>query len=206
MVMFAWTRTKDNIIFADGVTELIYVRSNELSTKYVPQPPLVQASNFDAKLARMCVALATMLYSTDETGENVIVKAAHVDYITQYIQELYDNEYFGYGDVSEKRRDFIALGAASTDFVVDYLRDNLSEKNLRGLPTGQEALRMFDSINGGMTAKSLGDMLGGTSDDGNKLINFMVDNGMMERSGAEFVKFSAAMNKIMKGLRRGDHE
>jgi hypothetical protein len=43
--------------------------ANDLGSRYVEDPPLIQAANVREKVARLAVALAARLFSTDERGE-----------------------------------------------------------------------------------------------------------------------------------------
>ena len=47
------------------------------------------------KLARITVAVAARTFSTDETGENIIVKKEHVHSAREIVYRCYDNPSFG---------------------------------------------------------------------------------------------------------------
>jgi hypothetical protein len=197
LATYAWTRTADNIFFAEGVTDLIYDVSKQLAGKYVSQPPFVQASNFSAKLARMCVALATMLYSTDETGEDVIVRPEHVNYMADYVQECYDNDYFGYGRLSRRKLHFLKLGEDSTPYIERYLAGE-EKSTLAGLPDGPEMCEKLRELEGhSFSPSKLAQMCRMLPGDGEMIISFFASHGMMERAG-EYARFTLALSKILR--------
>lgn len=100
LLRWAWSRTAENIRWEEGATEAVYRFANELGRRYVEDPPLIQAANVREKLARLAVAIAARLFSTDERGEDILVKRSHVRAAVQFIDRLYKMEGFGYADRS----------------------------------------------------------------------------------------------------------
>jgi 5S rRNA maturation endonuclease (ribonuclease M5) len=103
-VMFAWSRRPEHIIFAKGTEDLILDMALSFGKKYSSDIPLIIDAEIGLKIARMAVALAIRLYSTDKTGENVIVYPAHVLTIAKFLQDNYDNNVMGYADYSEQKK------------------------------------------------------------------------------------------------------
>lgn len=99
LVMWAWSRREKNIVFQKGTERRILDHAIEMSKKYSDTIPLVQGSVQRIKLAKLSVALACRLFSTDD-GEQVLIKPEHVDFITAFLYEIYDSKYFGYKDYS----------------------------------------------------------------------------------------------------------
>lgn len=100
LLRWAWSRTPENVLWEDGATEAVYKAANDLGGRYTEDPPLIQAANVREKVARLAVAVAARLFSTDERGEDLIVKTAHVQAATQFIDRLYRMEGFGYAERS----------------------------------------------------------------------------------------------------------
>ncbi len=88
MIMFAWSRVKENIIINEETEIAILKYAMEESKMFHPSIPLVQSSEQRIKLARMAAALAIMLYSTDDKG-NVLVKPIHVEYVHNFLMKIY---------------------------------------------------------------------------------------------------------------------
>jgi hypothetical protein len=108
LLRWVWSRTPDQVVWDDGAVGAVYQAANDLGARYVEDPPLIQAANVREKIARIAVALAARLFSTDERGEDIIVTKAHVKGAVAFIDRLYNLPGFGYaersGEVIEDRR------------------------------------------------------------------------------------------------------
>jgi len=110
LVLWAWSRNLGNIhknnqiIFEREAEELILKYATEFGRKYSSKIPLVEGANHRIKLAKMAVAAAARVFSTDETCEKIVVKPEHVHFIAQVQQEAYDKPSMGYKQYSEKVR------------------------------------------------------------------------------------------------------
>ena len=62
------------------------------------------ANTTSKKLARFCVALASLLVNVDETYENIIVTKEIVDYMVKYLTSIYDNSVFKLKDYADEYR------------------------------------------------------------------------------------------------------
>lgn len=100
LINWVWSRRQDQIIWEHGVENYVLERAQELGRKYVPDPPLVQAENVRIKLARLAVAVAGRLFSTDETGELLVVDFEHVEAAEDLLNAFYGMESFGYKEHS----------------------------------------------------------------------------------------------------------
>jgi 5S rRNA maturation endonuclease (ribonuclease M5) len=102
LLRWVWSRTPENVRWDEGATQAVYDAAEKLGGLYVEDPPLIQAANVREKVARLTVALAARLFSTDERGEDIIVTRAHVRGAVAFIRSLYDNQDFGYGERSRE--------------------------------------------------------------------------------------------------------
>jgi hypothetical protein len=96
LVMWAWSRRADQVYWMAGVEDEVIEAAKEFGKRYVPDPPLVQVENVRMKLARIAVALAARTFSTDQSGELVIVKQSHVSDAVRFLDMIYGMEAFGY--------------------------------------------------------------------------------------------------------------
>lgn len=102
LITFMWSRKSDNIHFTDAALKRLKVAGKSLSDIYVSTGlPLIQKTYITPKLARLAVSLAGMLHSVDESGENVIVTAAHVGYVARWLHRIYSSGESGYLAYSE---------------------------------------------------------------------------------------------------------
>lgn len=102
LVMWAWTRGQDDVVFAKGAEEACRMYAKKMFTKYSKEFPIVNAGEQKLKLARLAVALACRLFSTKDY-KHVIVKPEHVEYIHNWLNSEYDRPSFGYNVWSNVR-------------------------------------------------------------------------------------------------------
>ena len=85
----AWTRRPEHIIWSDGAEAAVMDMATKLQKKYgCGDLPVIDIDAKD-KVARGAVAIATMLISTDERFETVIVKPEHAHWIGMYLSGIY---------------------------------------------------------------------------------------------------------------------
>lgn len=103
-VLWAWSRKPDDVIFTPEATQLILDKATWMSAKYSSKIPIVEAADQRLKIARLSVAAACCVFSTDETHEKVIVKPEHVDFVVNFMDEVYSAKSFGYDKLSAQDR------------------------------------------------------------------------------------------------------
>jgi hypothetical protein len=102
LVTWVWSRKAEDIVISKDVEEYIFERAAVIGEQYEPDPPLIQKQNFRVKLARMAVAVAARVFSTDENGQKVIVGREHVDSALRLLDVIYGMDSFGYKDYSQR--------------------------------------------------------------------------------------------------------
>lgn len=136
LINWVWSRKQDQIVWAKGVENYVLERAQEMGRKYVPDPPLVQAENVRIKLARMAVAVAGRLFSTDETGELLVVDFQHVEAAEDLLNAFYGMKSFGYKEhsanviyerkVAEKNEKAVRQYLAANEDALDVLAQCIS--------------------------------------------------------------------------------
>lgn len=117
-VRWAWSRKPENIIFTQNSDQYIWDKSQELNKDFNCHIKLF-GSEASQKLARVSVAVACMLVSTDDTFENVLVTKEHVDWAVDFYRQLYDNELFRLKEYAEEERKYNTIN----DTEVEYLQE-----------------------------------------------------------------------------------
>lgn len=102
LVSWAWSRKAEDVLWADGVEDYVLTKAMEFGPTYVPEPPLIQPENVRVKIARIAVAIASRLYSTNEDGSKVLVQNEHIDAACGLLNLLYGMRSFGYLNHSRK--------------------------------------------------------------------------------------------------------
>ena len=87
------TRGIDNVKFADGVESYIWEKAEKLNKLFECNFPLFGTTT-SKKLARFCVALASLVMEVDESYENIIVTKEIVDFIVEYLISIYTSPTF----------------------------------------------------------------------------------------------------------------
>jgi len=96
LIMWVWSRKADQIKITPKAESLIYEESERLNKIYSATIPLVDQAQFPVRLAKLSVAVAGRLFSTDETNENIIVNPCHVEAAVWFLERAYKNIYFDY--------------------------------------------------------------------------------------------------------------
>lgn len=94
-VMWAWSRKPEQIVFTDEATERILELAAEMGKRYSSRIPLVEPADQRLKIARLAIAAAVCVYSTDD-GNNIIVKPEHAEFVVDYLYTVYNNRSLGY--------------------------------------------------------------------------------------------------------------
>lgn len=89
LVLWAWTRTSEEIEFAPGATAEIKKVVVEHSERFSPTIPLVEPADHRFKIARLAAALAARTFSTDASCRKLIITPAHIRYVGDFLTTLY---------------------------------------------------------------------------------------------------------------------
>lgn len=125
LVAWVWSRKAEDVWWEEGAEDLVFALAEELGHEYLPDPPLVQTENMRMKLARLSVAVAARLFSTDRSGEKVLVAAKHVHTAVAILNRLYGTEAFGYQQHSKRELRAAKQATANRREVLDLLRNDL---------------------------------------------------------------------------------
>lgn len=136
LVRWVWSRKPDQVKWAAGAEQAVYAAATQLGERYVEDPPLVQVANVRIKVARMAVALAARLFSTDRTHTCIVVRREHVVDAVKFLDILYGMPSFGYAERSKEAIQDREEGREQYDEVKGFLRTQHGlAKFLRGAGT-----------------------------------------------------------------------
>jgi hypothetical protein len=145
---------------------------------YSSKVPIVEAADQRIKIARLAIATAACVFSSDESGENIIVKPEHVDFVVDFMNSLYCAKSFGYDKLSEQER---AASDSSDDklaklrmmfLTLPMVDVNEMAKTLYQLPYFSRA--------------TLEDYTGLSKDDLKVLLKFMTTQHLVEKSRGDY--------------------
>jgi len=92
-ILWAWSRSASDIEIDKKTMKAILAKAESLGEKYgySKDVPLMEPADLRKKIARLAIALAALVHSTDETHTKVIVKKEHVDAVEDFITIIYDD-------------------------------------------------------------------------------------------------------------------
>ena len=123
LILWSWSRKSSDVVFQPEATKLILEEAIKMGKFYSTRVPLVESANQRIKLARLAVAAACRVYSTDETGEQVIVKPEHVKYSVDYLNEIYSKESLDYAALSKQEREAEKIAQSKYDVIMKFISD-----------------------------------------------------------------------------------
>lgn len=121
LVLWAWSRRSDQITFTPEATDRILAAATEMGRQYHPSIPLVEPSDQRLKIARLSVAAAARVYSTDPTGELVVVRLEHVEFVESFLRRAYSARGMAYDEYSEAMRRGESLAPSDVSDVRDEI-------------------------------------------------------------------------------------
>jgi hypothetical protein len=186
MVMWSMTRRAHHVRWEKGAEDEVYKAANEMGKRYIEEPPLIQAANVRIKIARVAVALAARLFSTDDkTHELVIVKKDHVHDAVAFINHLYEMPSFGYAERSKERLSDLAEAENNRDSIRNFL---LSRRD--GLPKFLRSTAKF-------RRQDLEEVLNMDRDQANAVISQLWNARMIYKDGAD-VRVEPTLHTLLR--------
>lgn len=131
LVTWAWSRRPHQIVFEDLAVTRIVESVKEHVEKYWPGIPLVLEAEHHTVIAKCAVACAARFFSTDETGEKIIVKEEHVRLAAEKLESFYSAKSLAYDAYSALERKLSQLGDLEENEVIhaalkkEHVRDQL---------------------------------------------------------------------------------
>lgn len=197
LIMWAWSREPDQIVWSKTAAQVLMDAANDMGSRYVDSPPLVQGANIRMKLARLAVAFAVRTFSTDEDGETVQVRAEHIKSAVTFLDTIYGNEAMGYGRISKRLIRGRKRSQGNEASALDLFRNNPSVlQTFRGLQVSGDRFKL----------KDIEELFSPDPDDrdgipfARELMNSMIEKGLLRRERAGFVAMEAELVKILRVL------
>lgn len=176
-VLWAWSRRPENVKITPEATKRILDTATQMGARYSAKVPVVEAADQRLKIARLSVAAACCVFST-ENGEDVIVKPEHVDFVVKFMNRLYCSKSFGYDKLSEQ----------------DTVTSDASEANIKKLRTAFLTLPLMDVNEMAkilyqlpyFSRVTLEDYTGLAKDDLRVLLKFMTNNYLVDKVKGDY--------------------
>lgn len=177
-VLWAWSRRPEDVIFTPEATELILKKATEMGSKYSSKVPVVEAADQRIKIARLSVAAAACVCSTDESFAKVIVKPEHVEFVVDFMNELYCAKSFGYDKLSEQE-------AATSDVSADNISKLRKAFLILPIMDFNDMAKILYQLPY-FSRATLEDYSGMSKDDLRALLKFMTNNHLVEKFKGDY--------------------
>lgn len=177
-VLWAWSRRPDQIKFEPEAEKAILSHATDMGRRYSSKVPIVEAADQRIKIARLAIACAACVFSTNETHEHVVVKEEHVDFVVKFMDRIYSTKSLGYDKMSEIE---LAQSDASTNSI-----SKIADKFMI-IPTQDhnelvDALYQLPYFN----RNTLEDYTGMDRDDLRMLLKFLTSNHLVEKVRSDY--------------------
>ena len=189
-VMWAWSRRPENIKFTQEATSAILNYAEKMGKKYSSRIPLVEPADQRLKLARLAVSVAACMFSTDESGEDVIIKPEHVEFVYEYLVSVYDSRALGYDRFSADEFE----NSDTTDAAMLRLRNGFISIPFvsHEIPEIIRALYQLPYFN----RNTLEDATGLDRDELKNLMQFLISSSIIERAGQDYKRTPLGLSFI----------
>lgn len=177
-VLWAWSRRPEDVEITDEATQRILQRATEMGAKYTSKVPIVEAADQRIKIARLSVAAAACVCSTDETFEKVIVKPEHVDFVVDFLNQLYCAKSFGYDKLSEQEH----MTSDTSDDNIKRLRQKMLTLPIMDFNEMASILYQLPYF----SRATLEDYTGLSKDDLRMLLKFMTTNSLVDKVRGDY--------------------
>lgn len=196
LIMWAKSRSVEQVQFSTAVTEYILDSAQEMGKKYTNKIPLVQAENMRVKLARIAAAVAARTFSTLK-GKNIIVDMPHGEFAVEFITEIYAKRAMNYELYStvQKQYDIIDRERILNRFIGFYAREDF------------EFHRFVDKLLGSeyITIQDLENLTGVEFYEAKKFLSFLVNQNCLKKVYSSWIKTSAFIS-FLKDIRSIDED
>lgn len=104
LLLWTWTRTAEQVRYTTAAEILTNQEANKLATEYSSAIPLIQGENVRVKIARIACSIAARCFSSDMTGEVLIVRPGHVRAAATFLRMMSNKPALGYDVYSSRLR------------------------------------------------------------------------------------------------------
>ena len=188
-VMWAWSRRPENIQFESEAVQVILDEATKMGKNYSSRIPLVEPADQRLKIARLAVAAAACVYSTDD-GTNVIVKPEHVMFVVKYLQSVYNARSLGYDRFSADEFE----NSDSTDAALLRLRSQFASIPFVNREPHEIVKSLYQMPYFGRD--TIEDATGLDRDELKNLLQFLLSSCIIEKAGREYKRTPLGLSFI----------
>lgn len=102
LLLWAWSRQEAQKQFTDAAVRTVAEVANRMVAQYSDQVPIVERNEQRKRVAKLAISIAAQCFSTDESGEMLLVTEEHVAAAEELFHLWYDKPAMGYDVYSKK--------------------------------------------------------------------------------------------------------
>jgi hypothetical protein len=164
-ILRAWNMTTDRVKFTKEAEDAILQLSLEFGKRYSPDIPILLGSGARLKIARIAIALAALLYST-ETGDDIIVTEQHATVAGLFLIKIYDGDPLSMNDFSKQKEMYAEIRGLG-DLSLHFQRHEILNQLLHG---------------NGMVMQDFEDIFGEDTHGAKRIVSLLRKNGALVKS------------------------
>ena len=107
-IRWVWSRSPEQIVIDKDTGYYIIEQANKMNQLYDCHIKIFGTEAWK-KIARLAVAIAGYVVSTDDSYENIIVTKEHVDHAVHFFQSIYDNKTFKLKEYVDHERKYVEV-------------------------------------------------------------------------------------------------
>lgn len=133
LILWAWTRHSDQVVFPDESYALISKYASQMCDEYSSEIPLVDPGSMRLKLARLSASIACRTFSCGNVDPlTCVVRECHVQWVREFLDRVYGGRATGYKFYSQsvKRKTGMIDPQAIKDFLATMQGGNEIVKSL----------------------------------------------------------------------------
>lgn len=119
-IYWIWSRSCEQIKISREMQEYIVETSKKLNDKYASSVKIFSTETWK-KIARMAIAVAGYMVSSDSTYENIIIQKKHVDIAAILLESIYNNQIFKLKEVVDEERKQVVCTLSDIEKVREML-------------------------------------------------------------------------------------
>lgn len=189
-VRWVWTRKPDDVVMDVPTQKHLWNVSKELNDKFNTHVRLFGTEAWQ-KVARVAVAHASMLVSTDDSFQKIIVKQEHIDWAKGFFERLYDNSVFKLSQFVKEQRKYTQV-------------DQTLLTELQDMYAKNSTLFNFMETTSGVTRATLRDISGMNNEEFSILLNEMARLYLFKWAGGTLIpseRFRKGLTQINRNIK-----
>lgn len=187
LLLWAWSRSAEQIVFTSDAELACLEAATDMAERYSANVPLVEGADQRIKIARLAIAAAARTFSSDSSGEQIVVTPAHVEFAHRYLEAIYTKPSMAYDEFSLQHREATDLTPQLTQEIANALYH--LQPRQRGEKGGwQRLLDVLRSFRRPFLLRQLAEMLSLDEEDTRQLMSAFVAYNLVRHSSHGYVK------------------